>query len=204
MDRAVTLWRAVTTCSSRLITRRLRLVLLGDVLESLEMACDPVPNPDLCVGDVLLALGRERTARTWLEGAVHQGPCISRLNLLLGDACWLTDSRGPAHSAYSRGLLLDPTLERWRSVAWQELRRRIRSAGGVRTALEMWAEGALPVPPLATVGRPHHAVRERWEALAAAEEAAAHRRHGDVIRHRIRLRDLDPDVFTRYMARLEG
>lgn len=204
VERAHALWRAVSGCPPRLLTRSLRARLLEDVLETLETQAAPLPCPELCAADVLLALGRERTARSWLEWAVRHEPRAARLQLLLGDACWMTASAGPARSAYSRGLLLDPTLERWRDVVWIELRRKIRSAGGDRTALELWAAGGLPLPPPDAAGPAHPLVAEVWAAMAAAHEAAARHRHDEAVRHRMRLRELDPEIFKRYMARLEG
>ena len=204
LERASSLWQAVSRCPPGMLSRPLRRRLLTDVLEPLEMHPGPLPLPELCAGDVLLALGREGSARAWLEWAVRHEPCAARLQLLLGDACWLTGAAGPARASYSRGLLLDPTLERWHEVAWVDLRRRIQETGGARAAVELWAEGGLPLPPTTSAGRPHPAVAEVWRVLADAADAAAHRRHDETVHHRLRLQSLDPDIFARYMERLEG
>jgi hypothetical protein len=181
-----------------------RRSILKEVIELLETSADALPVPEPCVGDVLLALGREQTARSWLEWAIRHERDAARLHLLLGDAHWLTEAPSRARSCYSRGLLLDPTLDRWRSVAWRELASRIRAVGTPRAALELWVEGVLPVPPTDTSGVAHPEVAEIWRALAGAEEAAIRGRHADLLRHRARLRDLDRGLFEAYMARLEG
>lgn len=204
IDRAVELWRAVEACSARLVPRSVRRSILEEVVELLETSAEALPVPEPCVGDVLLALGREQTARSWLEWAIRHERNAARLHLLLGDAHWLTEAPSRARSCYSRGLLLDPTLDRWQSVAWRELASRIRAVGTPRAALELWVEGVLPVPPTDTSGVAHSEVAEVWRALAGAEEAAIRGRHADLLRYRARFRELDRGLFEAYMARLEG
>lgn len=204
VERAVELWRAVEACPEHLLPRSLRRSLLEEMLELLETRAEALPAFEVCVGDVLLALGREQMARSWLEWAIRHERDAARLHLLLGDAHWLTEAPSRARSCYSRGLLLDPTLDRWRSVAWPELASRIRAVGTPRAALELWVEGVIPVPPTDTSGVAHPEVVETWQALAGAEEAAIRNRHVDLLRHRARLRELDRGLFEAYMARLEG
>jgi len=125
------------------------------------------------------------------------------VHLLLGDALWLTDPAGEARSCYSRGMFLDPTLDRWQTVAWPELARRVREIGGAATALDWWAAGRIPLPPIDADGVPHPAVAEVWRALAEADAARRQGRFDDMLRLRLLLRELAPDVFATYMERIE-
>jgi tetratricopeptide (TPR) repeat protein len=203
MGRATALWSAVRECPPQLITRSLRRRLLEEVLEILEVQAEVIPAPGLCAGDVLIELGRIDSARTWCEWAVRRAPNEARVHLLRGDALWLADPCNEACSCYSRGLLLDPTLERWQSVAWRELAVRVRQHGGAATALEWWAAGRMPLPPLDSEGTPHPDVAEVWRALAEAEAARRDNRHDEMVRLRLRLRELDPGSFAVYMQRME-
>jgi tetratricopeptide (TPR) repeat protein len=185
VERAQAAWCAVRECPPMLITRNLRRRMLVEVLELLEVQAEVMPAPDLCAGEVLLQLGRIASARAWFEWAARREPDVARVHLLRGDALWAADSIGEARSCYSRGMFLDPTLERWRSVAWPELARRVREVGGAATALDP-------------------AIAEVWRALAEADAARRQGRHDDMVRLRFRLRELDPDVFATYMAGIEA
>ena len=160
LDRAEAIWRAVGECSAELIPRTLRRRLLEEVLETLEMRAEATPLADLCVADVLVAMGRHGSARRWLEWATRSKPGCARLHLLRGDALYEA-SASEARACYSRGLLLDPTLERWAGVAWRELARRVRETGGAAVALEWWAAGRLPLPPPDAVAEPHPSLADR-------------------------------------------
>lgn len=201
-ERAAALWRAVRECPREIITRTLRRRVLEDVLETLRMQAEVLPRCELCVADVLLALRRTGSARRWLDWAIRADPECARLQLLHGDALHEV-SAGAARSCYSRGLLLDPTLERWKEVAWRELAVRVAEVGGAATALDWWAAGRLPLPPPQTVGEPHPSLADAWRALAHAETERLRGRHEEMIRHRARLRVLAPDVLARYIDRLE-
>lgn len=203
MERAKAVWCAVRECPPKLITRNLRRQMLEEVLELLEIQYEAVPAPDLCAGEVLLELGRIASARAWFDWAARREPNVARVHLLRGDALWVADSVGEARMSYSRGMYLDPTLERWRSVAWSELARRVREVGGAATALEWWAATRLPLPATDVEGVPHPAVEEVWRALAEADAARRRGRHDDMVRLRVRLRELAPDVFDTYMAGIE-
>jgi tetratricopeptide (TPR) repeat protein len=204
LGRATALWSAVRECPPKLITRNLRRRMLEEVLEMLEVQAEVMPAPDLCAGEVLLELGRIASARSWFGWAARREPDVARLHLLRGDALWAADSVGEARSCYSRGLFLDPTLDRWRSVVWPELARRVREVGGAATALEWWAAGRIPVPPIDADGAPHPDIAEVWRALAEADAARSENRFDDMVRLRLRLREIAPDVFATYMARIEA
>lgn len=203
-ERADGLWLALRGCPPRLLTRRLRHRLLREVLESLETGLEQQATPTVCAGEVLLALNRPAAARSWLDWAVPRQPESARLQLVLGDVLWRAESVSAARACYSRGLRLDPTLEQWREAAWRELARSAAAVGAVATALEWWATGRLPVPPPDTVGEPHPRLAEVWRALAAAEAARAGRQVDEVLRCRIRLRELAPVLFELYMERIEA
>ncbi|MFV2073557.1 MAG: hypothetical protein ACC742_13000 [Thermoanaerobaculales bacterium] len=204
VNRAKALWHAVRGCPPKLITRNLRRRMLEEVLDLLEIQNEAVPASDLCTGEVLLELGRLASARKWFDWAARSEPNVARFHLLGGDVLWASDSVAEARSSYSRGMFLDPTLERWESAAWPELGRRVREVGGVATALEWWAAARLPLPPTDVDGVPHPAVEEVWRVLAEADAARHRGRHDDMVRFRLRLRDLAPDVFATYMARMES
>jgi len=204
MERARGLWFAVRKCPPRLITRNLQRRMLEEVLELLEMRYEVMAGPDLCAGEVLLELGRIASARTWFKWAARREPNVAWVHLLFGDTLWAGDSVGEARSFYSRGMYLDPTLERWRSVLWPDLARRVRAVGGAATALEWWAAGSLPLPTTDVKGEPHPVVEEVWRALAEAEAARRQDRHDDMVRLRLALRELAPDVFATYMASIEA
>lgn len=203
-ERALALWHAIHECPPRLRTRTLCRRLLREVLELLETANELQSIPELCAGEVLLALGRVTAARAWLEWAVRRQPESARIQLLLGDALWSADSASAARACYSRGLLLDPTLPRWRSVAWRELARSVCDVGADATALEWWATARLPVPPCHVAGTPHPAVATVWRAIAEAEAARSAGQFDDILRSRSRLREQAPVMFELYMERLEG
>jgi tetratricopeptide (TPR) repeat protein len=203
VGRATALWFAVRECPPQLITRNLRRRLLEEVLEILEVQAEVIPTSDLCIGEVLIELGRIGSARTWCDWAARRAPNDAHVHLLRGDALWLADFFDEGRSCYSRGLLLDPTLERWRSVAWRELAVRICQNGGAATALEWWAAGRIPLPPPDSDGAPHPDIAEVWRALAEAEAARRDNRYDEMVRLRLRLRELDPGSFAVYMRRME-
>ena len=204
MERARVVWCAVRECPPRLITRNLRRRMLEEVLELLEMRYEVMPVPNLCAGEVLLELGRIGPARSWFTWAVRLEPEVALVHLLFGDTLWVADSAGEARSCYSRGMYLDPTLERWRSAAWPELAHHVRAVGGVATALEWWAAGRLPLPKTDVDGEPHSEVEEVWRVLSEAEAARRQGRHDEMVRLRLALRDLAPDVFATYLASVEA
>jgi hypothetical protein len=204
MERARVVWSAVRECPPRLITRNLRRRMLEEVLELLEMRYEVMPVPNLCAGEILLELGRIASARSWFTWAVRREPEIALVHLLSGDTLWVGDSAGEARACYSRGMYLDPTLERWRSVLWPELAHRVRAVGGAATALEWWAAGRLPLPRTDVDGEPHSEVEEVWRALSEAEAARREGRHDDMVRLRLVLQELAPDVFATYLASIEA
>ncbi len=203
LERAAALWRSVHECPPVRITRTLRRNLLEGVLEVLETEADPVPIGDLCVAEVLLELNRPEAARSWLEWSIGREPGRARLHLLRGNVEWARRQEEAARACYSLGLLVDPTLERWQSVAWRLLARRISESGGVATALEWWAAGRLPLPPLDVALPPHEELAEAWRALAGADDARRCGRFEEAIERRARLRAVAPEIFATYMERLE-
>jgi tetratricopeptide (TPR) repeat protein len=203
LERAMATWCAVRDCPAPLITRTLRRRLLEEVLGLLELQASPVRCPDLCVADVLLALHRPGEARRWLEWATRSAPGSARLFTLYGDALYDV-SVSQAKACYSRGLLVDPTLPEWRTVAWPELAGRVADAGGATAALELWAAGQLPMPPPDAAVQPHPSLAEVWRAMAHAEAERRRGRHDEAIDHRRLLLELAPEIFHQYMARLEG
>jgi len=204
LEHAGALWAAVAGCPPRLISRGLRRRVLSEVLELLEVGSDDQSTAEVCAGEVLLALGRGAAARRWCEWACRRTPGSGRLWRLEGDLLWVAKSSEAARRSYSRGLLLEPTLPGWSSVAWPELARAVRRSGAAATAMEWWASLRLPLPPLDVVGEPHPAVVGVWRALAEAEDARARGLHDAVLRARSRLREQAPVLFELYMAALEG
>ncbi len=204
LDRADALWAAVRGCPPRLISRRLRRRILNEVLELLEVGSDDQSTAEVCAGEVLHALGRGAAAHAWCEWACRRMPGSGRLWRLEGDLLWTAEASEAARRSYSRGLLLDPVLPEWSSVAWPELARAVRRSGAAATAMEWWASFRLPLPPLDVVGDPHPAVAGVWRALAEAEDARSKGVHEAVLRARSRLREQAPVLFELYMAALEG
>ncbi len=157
--------------------------------------------PDLCLGHLLLRLGKHRAAEANLHSQIAKQPGCARLHLLLGETLLLQGRRELAAPAYARALLLDPEDIGTQHIGHRELAACIEEHGPALTPIYAFFKGVLPLVEHPQVSSGTNA--RCYQLLRATELARRNRDHRALIDGRRALKETGPEIFRDYLSWLE-
>lgn len=180
----------------------LRRSLLLRLLEELQQHRIELIEPELCAGTILIELGRTREAEPALRQTLRVSGDRPRLLARLGTVLWRLGRSVPAKASWVRALLLDPAEIRETDLEDPKTARLVQRAGAAMAPITGWLDGILPLVEIERSRLGESEPAQIYACLLDAEEARRGHRHEDMVTSRTRLRNLSPDVFNAYMARL--
>lgn len=200
---AILLWQEVqrTSFSAGRHHTKLRRRLLQHIYGLLADRPGFFHPPDLCLGHLLLLLGKHRDAETNLHRLTAEQPGRARLHLLLAETLWRQDRQELAKPAYARALLLDPEDIATQDISHRELAACIEEHGPALTPIYAFFKGDLPL-----VEHPQVSIDKDarcYLLLRSVELARRNRDHQTLIDGRRALKETAPEIFRDYLNWLE-
>ncbi len=158
--------------------------------------------PDLCLGSIALMAGDLEDAELRLRAIRAQRPDDGILSLLLAEALWRQGKTEPATIFYAQALLLEPGGIAERTISNQPLAAIINEYGTPLAPIYGYFAGILPLVPC------RHRMESQttvwYDLLRQIELARQAGRHQEMIASRRSLKQQAPEIFTDYLAWLEG
>lgn len=157
--------------------------------------------PDLCLGHLLLQLGKHRAAEANLRSLATEQPGCARVHFLLAETLLRQGRREIAAPAYARALLLDPEDIGTQDISHRELAACVEEHGPVLTPIYAFFKNVLPL-----VEHPQFSDDKDarcYLLVRSIELARRNRDHQTLIDSRRALKETAPEIFQDYLSWLE-
>ncbi len=200
---AILLWQNVrdssfSACQHHATLRRRLLQHVCDLLADRPGFFHP---PDLCLGLLLLQLGRHRAAEANLRRLAAEHPDSARLHFLLAETLWQQGRHELAAPAYARALLTDPEDIGTLAISHRELADCIEEYGPALTPIYAFFKEILPLiePPQSSIGKDIRC----YLLLRSVELARRNRDYQALVDGRRAFKETAPEIFEDYLEWLK-
>ena len=201
LERAERLWACVESGLRGTAWIHLRRGVAEHLLDDLEPLGFEMASSGLCVGRLLAEVGRFRQAETWYLGALEQRPENGVLRCQYGDLLWRMNRHLEARVHFQQVLLSDPDEFSIEGLPDRELVGVIERYGIDMAPVYGWIARVLSFPEDWS-GLPDSRALDILKLIEKAEDSRRRRSHDEMVTCRRKLMEVDPDVFSAYMARV--
>lgn len=204
---ALSLWDKVRSASFGFWGDGLRKALIRRAIDLIWNTEDFFIPPALCLGFLHFEAGQYEQAERALRKLLEKHPDNIRLLCLLGNSLVLQRRPAEARSLYAKALLRSPGDLDAGAFSDDATAALVRMHGCCLAPIYGWMEGVLP---LLDAGQEtaHDQEHDRalgiYRVITRAERALKRRDHAGMVEQRKILKELDPEFFAAYLARIAG
>lgn len=202
---AVSLWERIRSSSFGQWGGGLRKALTKKLIALIGSDHDFYAPPDLCLGYLYYELADYELAENSYRRLLNKHPDDSRFLCRLGNSLFLQKRLSEARRCYTRALLMAPGEIDPMTLEDGELRSIIKEVGPFTAPIHGWLRGALQLLDCSEAD-PENGEHERalliYRTISLTEEARRKREHREMVEQRRALKEIAPEVFEEYIARL--